>query len=164
MAPGAPFTNFVIDGVITLNTGDPAIVNATFDGSAVRLLFSIPCGSEGTPGGQEPPGPLPDNFIVDGVRTLNPAERATVQTFLSGSDVHFQFGIPRGFNGNDGGSVPQGPPGEVTTTQLNSAINGTSNNSNAVSMLDMTVSDPPTQSEMQAIASKQEEFILALRS
>ena len=53
MAPGAPCTNFVIDGVITLNTGDHAIVNATFDGSAVRLLFSIPCGSEDTPGGQE---------------------------------------------------------------------------------------------------------------
>ena len=47
--------------------------------------------------------------------------------------------------------------------QLSSAINGTSNNSNGVGLLGMTVSDPPTQSEVQAIADKLDELILALR-
>ena len=45
-----------------------------------------------------------------------------------------------------------------------SAINGTSSNiSNAVNLLNMTVSDPPTQGEMQAIATKLDELINALR-
>ena len=51
----------------------------------------------------------------------------------------------------------------MSNAQLYSAINGTSNKSNAVSMLGMTVSDPPSQGEMQAIASKLDELILALR-
>jgi hypothetical protein len=46
---------------------------------------------------------------------------------------------------------------------LSSAISGTSNNTNAVSTLGMSVSDPPTQSEMQAIANKLDELINALR-
>jgi len=93
----------------------------------------------------------------------HPGDNATVQTSFDGSNVRFQFGIPRGQNGNDGGSGPQGSPGEVTNMQLNSAINGTSNNSNAVNTLAMTVSDPPTVGEVQAIASKLDELILALR-
>ncbi len=157
--PGAPFTNFVIDGVTTLNPGEAATVNASFDGNAVRLLFGIPRGNTGSDGGPGPQGPPFANAIVDSVTTLNPWENATVQTNFDGSNVRFQFGIPRG---NDGGSGPQGQPGEVTNAQLNSAINGTSNNSNAVNTLGMTVSDPPTQGEMQAIASKLDELILAL--
>ena len=40
---------------------------------------------------------------------------------------------------------------------------GTSANTNAVSQLGLTVSDPPTQSELQAVANKLDELIAALR-
>ena len=170
--PGPPFASAVVDSVTTLNPGDAATVQTNFDGSNVRFQFGIPRGNDGSSGSngndgmQGPPGPQGPPFanaVVDGVTTLNPGDPATVQTSFDGSNVHFQFGIPRGPNGNDGGSGPQGPPGEVTSMQLNSAINGTSNNSNAVNTLVMTVSDPPTVGEVQAIASKLDELILALR-
>ena len=160
---GPPFTSFLVDGVNTLNPGDPATVAANFDGSFVRLLFGIPRGQEGQAGPQGPQGQPFGNFLVDSVTTLNPGDPATVQATFDGSNVRFQFGIPRGQNGNDGGMGAQGPPGEVSTMQLNNAINGTSNNSNAVATLGMTVSDPPTQGEMQAIASKVDELIAELR-
>ena len=166
---GPPFTNFIVDGVNMLNPSDPASVNVNFDGNAVRMIFNIPRGftgndgGTGAQGGPGPQGPPFANAIVDSVTTLNPGDNATVQSHFDGSNVRFQFGIPRGFNGNDGGSGPQGAPGEVTNMQLNSAINGTSNNSNAVNTLVMTVSDPPTVGEVQAIASKLDELILALR-
>ena len=63
-------------------------------------------------------------------------------------------------NGMDG---QQGPPGEVTAAQFASAMSGTSNNSNGVGTLGLTVSDPPTQGEMQTLANKVDELILALR-
>jgi len=178
---GPPFTNFIVDGVNMLNPSDPASVQTIFDGNAVRMIFNLPRGftgndgAAGTPGSngsngndggtgpQGPQGPPFANALVDSVTTLNPGDNATVQTSFDGSNVRFQFGIPRGQNGNDGGSGPQGSLGEVTTMQLNSAINGTSNNSNAVNTLVMTVSDPPTVGEVQAIASKLDELILALR-
>ncbi len=161
--PGAPFTNFVVDNVNQLPPGSMPNVSANFDGTAMRLNFGIPQGIEGPQGATGPQGPPFANALVDGVTTLNPGDNATVQTSFDGNNVRFQFGIPRGPNGNDGGSGPQGPPGEVTTMQLNSAINGTSNNSNGVNTLVMTVSDPPTVGEVQAIASKLDELILALR-
>ena len=58
---------------------------------------------------------------------------------------------------------PQGPQGQVTPQQLSDAIAGTSANSNAIALLGLTVSDPPTQSEVQAVASKMDELILAMR-
>ncbi len=166
---GPPFTNFIVDGVNMLNPTDPPSVQTIFDGSAVRMIFNIPRGftgndgGTGAQGGPGPQGPPFANAVVDSVSTLNPGDNATVQTSFDGSNVRFQFGIPRGQNGNDGGSGPQGQPGEVTNMQLNSAINGTSNNSNGVNTLVMTVSDPPTVGEVQAIASKLDELILALR-
>jgi hypothetical protein len=57
----------------------------------------------------------------------------------------------------------QGPPGEVTAAQLNAAISGTSNNSNGVSLLNLIISNPPTQGEMQSITNKLVELIAALR-
>ena len=114
--------------------------------------------------------------MVDGVATLNPGDPATVSTSFDGSNVHFQFGIPRGATGTDGApgqqgpqgdAGPQGPAGEVTTDALNNAlanaIAGTSYNTNGVALLSLTVSDPPTQAEMQAIANKLDEVILAQR-
>jgi len=83
-----------------------------------------------------------------------------VDVSFDGSNVRFQFGIPRG---NDGGTGSDGQPGEVTNADLSSAISGTSANSNGVSTLGMAVSDPPTQGEVQMVADKLDELINALR-
>ena len=56
-----------------------------------------------------------------------------------------------------------GAPGEVTSMDLGTAIGGTSANTNAIGQLGLTVSDPPTQSELQAVANKLDELIAALR-
>ena len=69
----------------------------------------------------------------------------------------------QGPQGNDGAPGPQGPPGEVTQAALDAAITGTSANSNSVSTLGMVVTNPPTQSEVQTLADKVDELILALR-
>jgi hypothetical protein len=90
---------------------------------------------------------------VDGVTTLDPGQQATVQTSFDGSNVRFQFGIPRG---NDGSSGSQGPPGEISQAQLNSAISGTSHNTNGVSTLDSGFADP----DMEALRLKVNEMIL----
>ncbi len=159
---GPPFTNFIVDGVNMLNPTDPATVQTNFDGNAVRMIFNLPRGftgndgGTGAQGGPGPQGPPFANAVVDGVLTLPAGENATVQTNFDGSNVRFQFGIPRG---NDGGSGPQGQPGEVTNAQLNSAISGTSNNSNGVSTLDTAFTDPDAESLRQAFNA----LVLALR-
>ncbi|MBP6784556.1 MAG: hypothetical protein KA152_12250 [Verrucomicrobiales bacterium] len=104
--------------------------------------------------------------MVDWVTTLNPGDNATVSVFFDGSNVRFQFGIPRGSNGtngNDGAPGAQGPPGEVTSAQLTAAINGTSMNSNGVATLDTVPSDPPTFADYEALRAKVNELIGALR-
>ncbi len=152
---GPPFTNFIVDGVATLNPGDPATVAANFDGSAVRLLFGIPRGNTGGPG---PPFAA---AMVDSVTTLNPGDPATVQTSFDGSTVRLSFGIPRGQEGQAG---QQGVPGEVTNAQLNSAISGTSSNTNAVATLDTPfANDPPTLADLEVLRAKMNELITALR-
>jgi hypothetical protein len=52
----------------------------------------------------------------------------------------------------------------VTTSQLNTSIGGTSSNSNLVTDLaGLTISDPPTHDEVEAIRAKVNELISALR-
>jgi hypothetical protein len=115
---------------------------------------------------------------VDAVNTVPPGDPAAVTLSVAGGTLHFTFDIPQGANGadgingssgSDGGEGPPGPegpqgvPGEVTLQQLDDAIATTSANSNAVATLGMTVSDPPSQGEMQQIADKLDELIHALR-
>ena len=50
---GPPFANAVVDGVTTLNPGEPATVSVSFDGTYVHFTFGIPRGSDG---GQGPQG------------------------------------------------------------------------------------------------------------
>ena len=128
-------------------------------------IDAVPAGPPG------PPGPPFANSVVDGVATLNPGDPATVSTSFDGTNVHFQFGIPRGADGaagadgppgsqgpqgNDG---PPGPPGEVTTAALATAIAGTSANSNAVPTLDTPFADP----DAEALRRKMNELLLAMR-
>ena len=58
---------------------------------------------------------------------------------------------------------PPGPPGEVSAEDLVAERIHHAVNPTGVSVLGLSVSDPPTQSEMQALASKVDELIAALR-
>ena len=100
---------------------------------------------------------------VDTVNTGSPGSSASAGVNFNAGVLHFDF------------TIPAGQPGEVTQAQLsndlvncqNAAVNTalplTSNNSNGVNLLNLTVSDPPTQAEMQSIANKPDELINALR-
>lgn len=171
---GPPFAQAVVDAVNTVNPGDPAAVGVSFDGTNVRFTFNIPRGSDGmngsdgaqgpagNDGGQGPPGndgaPGPPfaQAVVDGVTTLDPGQPATVGVSFDGSNVRFTFGIPRGSDGSNGSDGSQGPPGEISQAQLDSAINGTSANTNSVSTLDTSFADP----DMEAMRQKLNEMIL----
>jgi len=75
-AMGPPFTNFLVDGVTTLNANEPATVAANFDGNAVRLLFGIPRGldgqngmngNDGNTGPQGPPGEVTNSALSNAI-------------------------------------------------------------------------------------------------
>ena len=118
-------------------------------------------GERGSDGGQGPAGN--DGRSIVNVRDSGDG-RAIVDMSDGGSYGPFTVaGGPAGPPGNDGATGPQGIPGEVTSQQLSDAIGGTSANTNGVQLLGLTVSDPPTQSEMQAIANKLDELINAQR-
>jgi hypothetical protein len=91
---------------------------------------------------------------VDGVVSLPPGSPATVDVSVAGTVLHFFFGIPQG---------ETGAPGEVTATGLANGLLTTGSNSNGVPTLSMAVNDPPTQAEVQTVADRVDELILALR-
>lgn len=161
-----------VDGVTTLNPGDPAGASVMVSGDTLHFTFAIPRGAEGVQGIQGITGVPGSPFaqaIVDAVNTLNPGDSATVSVSFDGTNVHFTFSIPRGNDGVQGlQGIPgtngtDGAPGEVTNAQLTTAVNGSSSNTNAVATLGLVVSDPPTQAELQSVANKMDELILALR-
>ncbi|MBL9177620.1 MAG: hypothetical protein JNM65_06125 [Verrucomicrobiaceae bacterium] len=102
-------------------------------------------------------GPPFTNFVVDGVTTLNPGDNATVSASFDGMAVRLTFGIPR-----DGDGMP-GPQGEVTNTQLQAAIDGSSANSNSVTMLSFGANPSYDSAQMQEVIAKINELISALR-
>ncbi len=189
---GPPFASAVVDGVTTLNPGEAATVNVSFDGTNVHFAYGIPRGTDGLTGATGPQGPPFASALVDSTTTLDPGSNATISVSFDGSNVHFAFGIPRGAdgargspgtNGIDGAPGAQGPagplgepgatgatgpegpqgiPGEVTAAQLTTAISTTAASANAVAALGLTISDPPTQSEMQQVVAKIDELIAAL--
>jgi hypothetical protein len=139
-----------------------SIVNVYDDGSGRAIVqmsdgttygpFEIasgPVGPQGVPGPQGPEGRYVSGVGDDGMG------RAIIQ--MSDGSTYGPFTIATGPQG------PQGAPGEVTTSALNSAIATTSANSNAVAALGLTIGDPPTQAEVQALANKLDELISALR-
>jgi hypothetical protein len=101
--------------------------------------------------------------VVDGVTTLDPGQQATVQTSFDGSNVRFTFAIPRGSDGTNGSDGSQGPPGEISQAQLDSAISGTSANTNSVGTLGQGADGSYNQSQMQDLINKVDELINALR-
>ena len=156
---GPPFANAVVDAVNTVDPGIPAAVGVSFDGTNVRFTFDIPRGNDGSQGppgndgGQGAQGPPFAQAVVDSVTTLDPAQQASVGVNFDGSNVRFSFGIPRGSDG------AEGQPGEVSQAQLDSAITGTSANTNSVSTLDNTYGDPASEE----LRTKVNELINALR-
>ena len=53
---GPPFANAVVDGVGTLDPGQPATVTVYFDGTYVHFTFAIPRGNDGSTGATGPQG------------------------------------------------------------------------------------------------------------
>ena len=159
-------TSATVDAVNTLNPGDPATVSVSIVGNVLHLSFGIPRGVDGVPGPQGAPFAA---AIVDAVNTLDPGNPATVTAFFDGNNVHFTFSIPRGAQGEQG---LQGPPGEVTTVALNSAISSalmsatgnSSANSNGVTTMDTPfTNDPLSLADGEALRTKINELITALR-
>ena len=135
-------------------------------------IETIPVGPQGPEGPQGPQGPPFANATVDSTTTLPPGQPAAVGSTFDGSTVHFTFAIPQGAEGPlgpagstgpDGPTGPPGPPGEVTTAQLDSAISGTARNPSSLSLLDLPISDPPTQAEVQAMVTWLGSFLTALQ-
>ena len=91
-----------VDGVTTLNPGDPASATVSVGGDTLHFTFSIPRGDEGLagqPGIDGAVGPPFAQAIIDAVNTLNPGDNATVSVSFDGTNVRFTFGIPRGADG-----------------------------------------------------------------
>ncbi len=177
-AVGPPFAQAVVDSVTTLNPWESASVGVSFDGSNVRFNFAIPrgndgnSGSQGPPGNegpQGPPGPQGDPGGPQGPQGNDGPQGAQGPQGPEGpqgpqgptgpqGDPGGPQG-PQGPQGNDGPQGPQGaqgPPGEVSQAQLDSAISGTSANTNGISTLDTGFSDP----DMEALRQKLNEMIL----
>jgi hypothetical protein len=172
---GPMFTSFNVNSTTTLDPGQPASVQTFFDGASIRFNFGIPRGNDGLQGPIGPTGatgPAFTSFTVDSVTTLQPFQPATVTATFDGTYVRFAFGIPQGqtgpqgnngFDGATGAQGTQGPPGEVTAAQLAGAIAGTASNTNPIATLDLVISDPPTQGELQQVLAKLNELIVGLR-
>ncbi|MFO1439455.1 MAG: hypothetical protein U1F81_14140 [Verrucomicrobiaceae bacterium] len=165
-----------VDGVSTLDPGDPANAAVSVNGNTLHFTFGIPRGNDGSqgppgtngsdggPGPQGAQGPPFANAIVDGVNTLPAGSNASVNVSFDGTNVHFTFSIPQG---SDGATGPQGPPGEVTQTDLNNGLlnnlSQCSNNSNSVGNLSQGADGSYNQSQMQQVLDKLDELINALR-
>ena len=128
----------------------------------MELIGAIPAGPPGTEG---TPGPQGNTGETGPIGTQGPEG----QQGPSGGPPG-----PPGLPGNDGATGPQGPqgsPGEVSMGQLNGVMDAvvitmtanSSANTNWVNTLDILISDPPAQVEVQAIVAKLNELILALR-
>src|ERR1051325_8026527 len=143
-----------VDGVNTVNPGDPANVAVTVIGNTLPFPFDLPRGNDGGPGPQGPPFA---DAVIDGVTTLSPGDPASVTVSFDGTSVHFQFAIPRGDTGDTG------DPGEVTDQQLNDAVADTAKNINAISNFVWEPNDPPTADDLRTVRDKINEVINGLR-
>ena len=140
----------VVTGTTTLAPGSAAQAMVLLQGGVLKFTFGVPAGVQGAVGDTGAPGPPFAQAVVDSVTTLPPGSQATVAVSFDGTNVHFDFGIPQGFPGQNG---------EVLASQLAAEIAMTSSNSNAVGTLDSPFGDP----DMEALRQKMNDLILALR-
>lgn len=104
--------------------------------------FQGPTGPQGPPGPDGPAGPTGPQGAVGPDGPAGPA----------------------GPTGAEGPQGPQGNPGEVSNTQLTTAISDTARNPTAVADLSgLVISDPPTRDEMETMRQKINELVTALR-
>jgi hypothetical protein len=150
-------TTAQVDAVTTLNPGEAATVGVSITGGVLHLTFGIPQGVDGAQGNDGAPGPPFANAVVDSVTTVPAGTPADVGVSFDGTDVHFSFQIPQGEPGE------QGPAGEVSQGDLETALGSSSSNSNDVSFLNFSVNDPPTQQDVQLVVDKVDELLQALR-
>lgn len=114
-------------------------------------IAAIPAGPAG------PPGPTLANIQVTGVTTGDPGTGASASAMMNAGNVELTFTIPRGDPGASGVSAS-----EVTSAITNERINH-AQNPTSVQALSLTLSDPPTLAEVQAVLSKVNELITALQ-
>lgn len=69
----------------------------------------------------------------------------------------------QGPSGSDGAPGADGQPGEVSNADLNDAIAGTARNPINFSPLNINISDPPTQAEVQAILDAHNQLLAELK-
>ena len=89
--------------------------------------------------------------VFDSIVMLPPGEAPAGSASLVGNVLHLSLSIPvgatgapgaDGTNGTDGAPGATGPMGEVTTGQLNAAIEGTARNPINVALLSTSTGDP----------------------
>jgi hypothetical protein len=115
------------------------------------LIDAVPAGPAGPAG---PTGPAFSNIHVGAVTTGTPGSPAGAQVSTNGNDVELTFTIPAG---------ETGPAGEVSQSALNSAIMGTAQNPTSISTLSLTISDPPTKAEVEAVLAFANAMLSALQ-
>ena len=100
---------------------------------------------------------------VDNTNTATPGTSATATVSLNSGVLHFDFSIPAGQNGEVTQAQLSNDLVNCQNAAVNTALPLTSNNSNNVNLLNMSISDPPTQGEVQNICNRLDELINALR-
>jgi hypothetical protein len=126
-----------------------------------------PMGMQGDVGPEGPQGPqgYTGNPGPSGVGIGNVTDNGSGLAIVHTTDgnSYGPFTIASGPTGPQGEQGPIGPQGEVSAQQLADAIAGTANNVNAIEPMNLSVSDPPTQAEVQAVVDKLNELINALK-
>lgn len=117
-------------------------------------IDSIPAGPAGPVG---PSGPPLASIQITGVTTGEPGTAAAVSAMMNAGNVELTFTIPRGEPGASGVTSTD-VTNAITNERINNAQNPTS-----VQTLSLTLSDPPTLAEVQAVLDKVNELITALQ-
>jgi len=105
-----------------------------------ELIDAVPAGP-GPAGPAGPQGPVFASVSIGTVTTGAPGTPAAADVSTTGNDVSLSF------------TIPAGEPGEVTQAALDAAILGTAQNPASIAPLSITISDPPTKAEVEAILS-----------
>lgn len=148
----ASVTAAQVDGVSSLPPGSPASASAYVSGGTLHLSFEIPIGETGLQGGQGPQGePGPEG-------PPGPP------------------GDPGGPPGPQGEMGPPGPQGETGATgevsqaalddalaNVYSGLAATAQNPASLTPLSLTLSDPPTQAEVQQILDQVNALLTAIQ-
>ncbi len=116
------------------------------------LIDAVPAGPAGPQG---PVGPALASIQIASVTTGTPGTPAAASVNMNGNNAELSFTIPAGETG--------GVSSTDVTNAIANEISGTARNPNTVSMLGISISNPPTQGELQAVLDKVNELIGSLQ-